>query len=211
MTRGVLFLEPDAHGVARVIRVEARIALACCEHCGSRPRVLPCDVLPRKHYGLAVIEHHLSALAKGDQSLRGVAWALLGERTPAHTTLHAWSEGLGAHALGREVGDVPGSVPHSALVQETEARIPEARDVEAPVVDERRYRSESRRERLAAVVRLLLVAVRATSTSPPRAVASWCALGLTWGLMFPLLFRTGLSSTRIEHPKVPNRARSPPR
>jgi len=203
-------LERDACGVWLVVGIVATLALACCSRCGRRVRVLPSDILPRKRYGLAVIEYLVVAYAEGDQGLRRVAWDLAGERTPAFTTLHAWTEGLGAHTLGRELGEVPGGVPHTALVAETEARVPEVRDLAPPAVDEHRYRSEARRERLGAVAHLLAVAVVATGAMPPFALASWCALALGGGLTSPLLFRTGLSSTRLEHVGSRPRARSPP-
>ena len=114
-------MERDACGVRTVVGVVATLALACCDRCGGRVRVLPSDILPRKLYGLSVIEHLVVAYAEGDQGLRRVAWNLAAERTPAFTTLHAWTEGLGAHALGRELGEVPGGMPHAALVRETEA------------------------------------------------------------------------------------------
>ena len=39
--------------------------------------------------------------------MRQVAWVqLYGERTPEHTTLHGWTEGLGAWWLGRTIGEV---------------------------------------------------------------------------------------------------------
>jgi len=210
VVRVAFLLEQDAYGEWVVNRVEAVLAQVCCAGCGGRFRVLPSDILPRKLYGLAVIEHLLAAYAEGGQGLRGVVWAVAGERTPAFTTLRAWIEGLGAYALGRALGEVPGSRPHTALVQETEARVPESRDVAVPAVDERRYRAQARRERLGAVAHLLAVAAQATGVSSPLALASWCALALGWGLTSPLLFRTGLPRTRLEQVGVKSRARSPP-
>jgi len=208
--RGLSLLEVDASGVSTALVIRGVLALACCDHCGSRPRILPCDVLPRKRYGLSVIEYQTAAYVEGDKGLRSVAWSLAGERVPAFTTIHGWTEGLGAHALGRAAGEVAGSRPHTALVAETGAHVLETRDVVEPAVDERCYRSEARHERLAAVAHLLLVAVLATGASSPLALASWCALGVGWGLTSPLLFRTGLSSTRLEHVEIQHRARSPP-
>lgn len=150
--------------------------------CGSRVRVPPFDILPRKLYSLSVMEHQTAAYGEGANGLRPVAWSLAGDQIPAHTTIHGWDEGMGAHALRREARDVPGSRPHTALVQETEARKPQTRDVAVPEVNERRYRSEPRRERLAAVARLLIMAVLATGASSPLALASWWELAFTWGL-----------------------------
>lgn len=210
VVRVAFLLEQDAYGEWVVNRVEAVLAQVCCAGCGGRFRVLPTDILPRKHFGLAVIEHLVAAYAEGGKGLRPVAWSLAGERTPAHTSLHGWTEGLGAHALGREAGEVAGGTPHSALAAETQARMPGARDVAPPVVDERRTRSAGRRERLAAVARLLVVAGVATGASTPGALAAWCALALGWGLTSPLLFRSGLSRTRLEQVRARHRARSPP-
>lgn len=50
-------------------------------------------------------------------SLRAVVRDLLGERTPAHTTLHGWTEGLGAHALGLR-GAQLGGAPFSRFLVE---------------------------------------------------------------------------------------------
>ena len=80
------------------------------------------------------MEYVLVAYAEGSMSLREVVWSLAGDRTPSHSTLHAWSEALGAYVLGREAGEVAGGTPHTALIQETEARVPEALDVAQPAV-----------------------------------------------------------------------------
>ena len=55
VTRGLVLLELDEFGEFHTVRVEAQIALARCPRCGTRPRVLPYDVLPRKLYALTVI------------------------------------------------------------------------------------------------------------------------------------------------------------
>ena len=172
--RAVFLLERDACGVPAVVAVLATLVLACCDRCSGRVRVLPSGILPRKHDGLSVIEYQMAAYAEGDKGLRPVAWSHAGERTPAFATIRAWTEGLGAHALGREAGEVAGGTPHTALVAETQARMPGARDVAPPAVDERRYRSPARRARLAAVDRTLVVAGVATGASTPGALASWC-------------------------------------
>jgi hypothetical protein len=216
--RVVFLLEQDAYGVYRVVRVEAVLVLASCGRCGGRFRVLPCDILPRKLYGLPVIEALVAEYAEGDKSLREVAWGLAGERTAAHTTLHAWGEGLGAHALGRGLGEVCGGPRHATLEAETQARLPATRDIQAPEVDARRYRSEARRERLAAGQRLLLMAMSATEASSPFALVGWCARALSWkrsapvlSFTSPILFRTGLSSTGLEQVEAEPQARSPPK
>jgi len=79
------------------------VALARCRTCRKRFRVLPSDVLPWKRYGLAVIAELCKADAVEDQSLRDAVWKAFIGQTPAHVTLHAWTEWLGAFVLGRRV------------------------------------------------------------------------------------------------------------
>jgi len=219
--RGLSVLERDAVGERHAVEVEARIALARCGRCGRRVRVLPCDVLPYKHYAVSVIAEQAGAYTtRGwEESLRGVAWRLLGERTPAHTTLHGWTEGLGAHGLGLpagELGGESGGWPFSRVLAEAAARYPAARAVwdAAMWVDERRYRSAGRRERLAAAARVLTVAHTVTGRSTPEALGGWCGLTVRWTGSFGLRFPSRISRTGIEQPYDPDRrasgARSPP-
>jgi hypothetical protein len=200
VTRPLVLLEPDDHGVLRTVDLTATLALARCTRCKTRPRVLPCDALPRKPYGLAVIEHRMSEYARGDRSLRQVAWSQLGERTPTHTTLHAWTEGLGAYALDRGRGRV-GGAPMSRFVADADARVPGVaasmrKDV---AVNPKRYRSQPRRERLAAVIRTLSLARAVASKPHPGALAECRRLALAWSRSSAFEFRTGLSCTSIEH------------
>ena len=228
--RKLVLFERDEHGQRQCRLEEARIALARCPTCKRRIRVLPCDVLPRKRYALELIEHEVAAHAGGAPSLRQVAWSVLGEPTPAHTTLFAWTEGLGAHVLGRASGAALGAEPFSRLLAETVARMPAAESAaraQVPV-DPRRYRSEARHERLGALARLVLVAGLVTGRRAPDSFSDWRCLALSWSLAAPLSFRTGLSCTGIEHldqksgggsrpacptppARGPTRARSPPR
>ena len=227
--RKLVLFESDEHGVRQLRRAYALIALARCATCRRRLRVLPCDVLPHKHYALAVIEHELAAYARGNRSLRQVTWSVLGEPTPAHTTLHAWTEGLGAHVLGRVIGGAPGTEPFSRLLAQTVARIPatEARARAQVHVDPRRYRSPARHERLAAVGMMLAVVALVTALRAPDSISDWRRLALVWSLSCTLAFRTGFACTGIgqvdrdmrprsrsacqTHPDpCPTRARSPP-
>lgn len=198
--RGVVLLEPDALGLLGAVARVLVVAIGRCTRCGARARLLPCDVLPRKHFGLAIIEHQVSRYARGDRGLRPVAWSLLGDRTPAHTTLHGWTEGLGAHALGRRGGDA-GGVPMSRFVADAEARAPEvAGTMRAHVdIDPRRYRSEARRERLAAIECMLVLIRFVAGVSHPRAAAACRRLALTWSGSSVLCFRSRLACTSIEH------------
>jgi len=193
-----------------MLLVRGHFALARCPSCKRRFRVLPSDVLARKTYSIGAIEHLVAQYAAGGRSLRRVAWETLGERVPAHTTLHAWTEGLGAHALGLAGGEVAGGSPVSRLLAETESRVPviarlRALDYE---VDPRRYRSPERRERLSANKRTLAIAQAATGLSSPFAFARWRELALRWSNTCALEFRTGISSTAIEQGSCAGRGRS---
>ena len=219
--RGLSVLEADAVGELQTVELEAQIALAHCRRCGRRVRVLPCDVLPYKHYSVSVIAQLAGAYTHGWQgSLRTVAWGLLGERTPAHTTLHGWTEGLGAHVLGLPTGTFDGRAggwPFSRVFAEAEARVPAVRTVwEAPVwVDERRYRSDGRRERLAAVAQVLALAHTVTGQFGYEALGAWRALTVRGSGSSGLRFPSRLLCTGIEQLAGPDRresrARSPPR
>ncbi len=219
--RGLSLLETDAVGELHAVEVGAQIALARCRRCRCRVRVLPCDVLPYKHYAVSVIAQLLAGYSHGWwHSLRGVAWGLLGERTPAHTTLHGWSEGLGAHALGLPAGEFggrEGGWPFSGVLAETEARVPALRALwDAPVwVDARRYRSEPRRERLAAVARVLALADTVTGRPRHEALETWRGLTVRWSGSSGLRFPSRLWFTGIEHVDEPDRrglrARAPPK
>jgi len=210
VSRGVVLLERDEAGELESVELEAQIALARCRRCGTRPRVLPCDVLPRKHYGLAVIAEQAATYATWQQSLRAVVWSLLGERTPSHTTLHGWTEGLGAHALGLPAGEA-GGAPFGRLVAEAQARAPEVRlVVETQIsVDPRRYRSEARRERLAAMAKVMAVAEAvAERPSAPARLTECRRLALQWSRSCVLLFPSRLRCTAIEQPRRGDRRAS---
>lgn len=198
--RGLVLLEADEHGVLQTVHLVATVALAQCGECGTTTRVLPCDALPYKTYGLAVIEYEVADYAGGDKSLRQVAWRQLGERTPVHSTLHGWTEGLGAYALGRPGGHVSG-VPMSRLVAEAEPRVPEvAATLRAEVApNPRRYRSEARRDRLAAVMVAMALVTIIASLPHPRAMAECRRLALSWSAVPVLRFASRLRPPPIEH------------
>ena len=231
--RLIVLLERDEYGELVTVELQACIGVARCLDCGGRWRVLPSDVLPRKWYSLAVIGYLVARYSSWLWSLRIVAWALLGareyDRVPAHTTLHAWTEGLGAYALGRPAGELPDGVPMSRLLEETAARRPQVaedrlRELE---VDPRRYRSEPRRERLVAVAMVVAVAASATCLEAPTSFTEWRRLALLWSSSSVFAFRTGFSRTPAERgthssasrsrrtpshrlDRCPTRTRSPP-
>ena len=199
--RGLVLLSPDEYGIEQLERVEATIALARCNRCGGRARILPSDVLPQKTYGLAVIERCVASYATGERSLRTVVDRLYGEPTPTHTTLRGWTEGLGAHALGRATGQL-GGAPMSALMVEAETRTPALRQARHGCAepDPRRYRSEPRRDRLRAVT-LACALLRLIADAPhPHAMAACRRLLLAWSTMSALEFPSRLLDTAIEHP-----------
>jgi len=209
VSRGVILLKRDAFGELYSIKLEADIALARCLRCGTRPRVLPYDVLPYKQYSLAVITELVITYASWDWSLREVVWDLLGERTPAHTTLHGWTEGLGGHVLGLPRAEADGA-PYSRFVFEAQARVaPVAQVVQAQFwVDERRYRSEARRERLSGVAMLMAVAGMVAGEQDANALARCRSLALLWSNTCVLVFPSRLSCTAIEQHRGANRRSS---
>jgi len=140
-----------------------------------------------------------------------VVWDLLGERTPTHVTLHGWTEGLGAHVLGLPRAEADGA-PFSRFVFEAQARVaPVAQVVQAPFrVDERRYRSEARRERLAGVAMLMAVAGVVAGQLDANVLARCRSLALRWSNSCVLLFFSQFSCTAIEHTGDANQPRSRP-
>jgi hypothetical protein len=213
VSRGVVLLERDEFGELHSVELQAEIVLARCSRCGTRTRVLPYDVLPYKRYSVAVIAELASTYSSGSASLRKVVWDLLGERTPSHTTLHAWTEGLGAHVLALP-GGAAGGVPFSRFLFEAQARTPALAQVVQTrfSVDERRYRCEERRERLAGVVLLLAVAALVVGAPASHSLAQCRRLALVWSNSCVLLFPSRFSCTAIEHHGRPGgpRSRHPP-
>jgi len=197
--RGVVLLERDAYGEWQTVELKALIALARCPRCGTRTRVLPYDILPYKRYSLGVINRVVSTYATWFWSLRHVVWDLLGERTPAHTTLHGWTEGLGAHALGLP-GAQLGGFPFSRFLVEAQIRVARIAQVVHTLfeVDERRYRSEARRERLAGVAMLLTVARIVVGESDANTLAQCRSLVLRWSSSCVLVFPSRFPCTAIE-------------
>ena len=228
--RGLCVLETDAYDEAHCVSHRARLALARCRHCGCRQRVLPCDVLARKRYALSVIGAQLAQYSEGQWSLREVAWDLLGERTPSPSTLHGWSEGLGAHVLDW-VGSVGHGAPFGRVLAQWLKREPQLSALwhaPAPPVDPRRYRREERRERLAAVAHLMGFALAFSGAAVPEALGRCRALSLLDSPMPTLGFPSRWSCTGIQQavakeaagcepccvtcgtPECPTRIRSPP-
>jgi hypothetical protein len=194
--RPIKLLEKDAYGEDTVFKHEMLIALAKCPVCKSRFRILPADILPYKHYSLDVMEHVTRLYNQGDLSLRKVVWdGFYGDHAPAHTTLHAWTEGLGAYWSGRCFGEVAWALPAATIMTELEVRYPQRRPLYSiPVlVDPDRYRSKERRERLEFCQQFEKIC----------GMIACCFSGLNrlivgWGHSFGFCFRSGIMNTRIE-------------
>ena len=202
----MVVLVRDGDGERIATKKTLAIALVACT-CGKRVRMLPSDVLPLKHYGLAIVAELCQAHVVEDQSLRdGVLKKFIGQ-TPAHATLHAWTEGLGAFALGRQGSTHAGAAPFSAILAETTKRWPliATEAATTPPINPDRYRSEERRERLVAVASVLAIAsafMTATIHSPQLdtpPLCAWRQAAITFGLMAPFSFQTGWRCTRTEH------------
>jgi hypothetical protein len=199
--RTAFILERDDYGIDTVVEGKVKIVLARCPICKCRCRVLPADILPHKLYTLPVIELAVSLYNRGDLSLRQVAWVeLYGERTPEHTTLHGWTEGLGAYCLGRSVGEVAFSVPATRILAELEIRFSQVKSLHSiPVwINPRRYRSQGRRQRLQACKRFEIIGTMLDVKNACKFV-ELNRLIVSWGNSFGLGFKTGICCTPIEH------------
>lgn len=203
----MVLLVDDGTGELQAERQTLWIALARCRACNRRFRVLPADVLPHKQYGLAMIATMAAAHVEANKSLRTAAWTTRTGQTPAHSTLHAWTEGFGAFALGRAFGSLPDAHPFQAIVATTTARWSALATVqiEPALIDPRRHRSEARRERLMAIANVLATAravvdaavLDLTKKQPP--LCAWRQLAIGLGVPAPFAFRTGITCTPFEH------------
>jgi hypothetical protein len=206
--RGLVLAEPDQFGMVTFLHLTVKIALAVCGRCGHRARVLPCDALPHKTFGASAIELVMAEYREGRRSLRQVAWAQLGERTPAHTSLHGWTEGFGLHALGRD--GLLGAMRWSRLLEEAIARFPRIaeRACIEPELNPQRYRSLARRERLSALLLLLAMVTMIAGEAHPHAMAQCRRLSVIWTGMSALEARSQILRTRFEHQHQHDGARS---
>jgi len=186
-----------------------QVALVRCHVCKGRFRLLPADVLPHKHYGLAVIASIATAHVEANQSLRSAAWTTHLGQTPAHATLHAWTEGLGAFVLGRSFGTLPNAQPDQATVAIITTRWSAlvTKPQRPPQIDPCRYRSEARGERLLAVANVLTLAVAVIDIATldvdlplkQSPLCLWRLLAIGLGARAPFAFRTGITCTPSEH------------
>ncbi len=188
-------------GVSQLLECEIEIALARCAECGFRVRVLPGDVLARKAYALPVIEECCATRVRG-VSLRRTVGRFHAHR-PVHATVHAWTEGLGAHADGRDHAVCPGDSVGAVMV-ETTSRFPGVggANVGSPsVASSRCCRSEPRRERLVAVGTLLMTARNLPFAEQAAPLTAWRLRAIAW-TSTPFSFQTSTRYMRIEQPQV---------
>lgn len=203
--RPVVALVLDKDRVLTFVRLVRSLAVARCDECGHRVRVLPCNVLPFKRYDLNAIAALCHAHVLGNRSLRDAVDTEHPGWTPAHSTLHAWSEGLGAYVSGRAFGEQPGAHPFSSLLAWTRSRWSALPPLPSPVVDPDRARSTPRLERLTAVAgvlvlaRAVLAAAAIELAAGSSALMEWRRLALTYGVPSPFSFRTGIACTPSEH------------
>jgi hypothetical protein len=194
-------LEKDDEGIDTVVERKLIIVLVICPMCKSRYRLLPSDIVPHKLYTLPVIEVSVSLYNRGDLSLRQAVWdQLYGHRTPQHTTLHAWTEGLGAWWLGRPMGEVAFCLPATRVLAQLQIRFPHISSLHSqPVgINAQRYRSQGRRERLEACKRFEIAGTMLASKNPWNFV-ELNRLIVSWGNWFGLGFKTGVCCTASEH------------
>lgn len=189
---------PATEGCIGTKVIDIEIALARCPDCKHRPRILPAILQPHKRTTTDVIEETVRLHAEEGESLRSVASRVEGA-TIAHTTIHAWTEGLGDYVAGRRAGEVADAAPAARVVAEAGRRYPEVREIPRhPVVLARLYRSEGRRIRLQGVLYFLRLAKKVSAASP---LADLSAEFLTWtSTCHGLAFRTGRRCTHSEHP-----------
>jgi hypothetical protein len=199
--RTAFLLEKDDDDIDTVVKDTVKIVLVRCPVCKGRYRLLPADILPKKLYTVPVIELSVSLYNQGDLSLRHVVWDhFYGERAPAHSTLHAWTEGLGAWWLGQAMGEVAFSVPATRIQAELEIRYPQMRSCHfQPIwINPQRYRSQGRRERLEACKRFEIVGTLLAFKNTWNFV-ELNRLIVSWGTSFGLGFKTGIGCTASEH------------
>lgn len=199
--RTAFMLEKDDYDIDTVVKGTVKIVLVRCPICKSRYRLLPADILPHKLYSLPVIELSVCLYNRGDLSLRQVVWdQLYGEHTPEHTTLHAWTEGLGAWWQGRTIGEVAFSVPATRVLAELEIRFPQMSSLHSiPVrINPQRSRSQGRQQRLEACKRFEIISTMLDVKTPYK-FYELNRLIISWGNWFGLGFKTGICCTAIEH------------
>lgn len=197
--RGWVDLVKDDFDAFVAIALTILLAVVVCEKCSRKTRLIPCDVIARKRYSVRVIAYLTLLYSGWQEGLRKIVVSVYGE-SPSFTTLHEWTKGLGAHALGRDL-DAALSDPYSAVLAESTKRAPSiktAASAAPPFVDERRYRSPAQRERLAEMAKLLSIA----ATYAPNvecSLLSWREHTLRFDLRAPFAFRTGLLKPAIGH------------
>ncbi|MBF0104866.1 MAG: hypothetical protein HQM16_06020 [Deltaproteobacteria bacterium] len=192
--------------------------IASCHRCGFSPRVLSCEVLPRKTYSLPVIEHFIQKYVPVDaegHSLRQVVGATEGDR-PHFSTLHRWLAGLGERVLDRLYQPKPAKIksdsgrlgsstliPTAALFAETEKKLSRSIDElwqKNFCITDWKYKSIKRYDQLLACLKLIFMAFSLfTDSSQPQPLTKWNAWLIDYFHVAAWYFPTGLCGTSIQH------------
>ena len=185
------------------------IALAQCKQCGRFARVLPIEILPRKIYGMQVIEAAMRFYVLTADSLRKAASLLPtnGQRYLWHTTLNRWLTGFGEKILDRHDEIQRRYPPPATALLSTAGKksgislgtlFLTATLFLAPV----KYHTQRRKDQLLAVGRLLTVATRAYAKETASTLMSWAVEAIpafnavVWD--FPCFY--SVTSLRQAHP-----------
>jgi hypothetical protein len=162
VARGSVIIDSDDGSICYRSMV---IPLARCMKCERWNRVLPLELLPRKTYGIDVIELGIGQYVGGTTSYRETAASItvVNGQSPAHSTLYRWISGLGEKVLDRNPSIRDDYPPSNSAVMEQSARLlatdVAVRYLSATVlIAHANYRSEHRYDQLAAVAKLLLIA-----------------------------------------------------
>lgn len=156
------------------------LPLARCRECGRFARVLPLEILPRKLYGIQVIEAALRFYVLTADSLRKAVIMLPtnGERHLCHTTLHRWSIGFGEKVLDRH-DEVQRRYPPTTSALLADASKKNGLTLRALFLTvtlflaPAKYHSQRREDQLQAVGRLLMVATRAYAKETVSMLMAW--------------------------------------
>jgi hypothetical protein len=198
--RGAVFPEGRSFHYDRI-----EVAVARCLGDGGKRhwhRVLPGDLSHGKSFSVSCVEAAVRESVRRGRSLRRAVGVFTGD-VPHYTTLHGWIEGLGRYALMREAPEE--GLPFGALLGKSRrAGLP---DVEAifrePVrISPARYRSDGRREVMAAAAGLL-GAARAVFPRERFPFAAWVSRAAGFDLVAPVRFWSRSDGTRSQHPEGP--------
>jgi hypothetical protein len=152
------------HHGAVVCYARQVIPLALCKNCQRSVRVLPIELLPRKIYGIDVIELGIRRYLNGETGYRPTTSGIVIAHGPAlaHTTLHRWISGIGEKVLDRNPILCAAYPPaaSAALAQSERLGAPDLINnfLNTTVsIAPAKYRSEHRYDQLVAVAKLVVL------------------------------------------------------